>query len=536
MSCPSELTLSIHADGELGAAEAARLASHLAGCPGCAGRLAALRRETDLLRAALELPALVGERRAGAGLLRLLPAAACALLVVAGLAAGRAAAGAALAGLPGWLNPFELPGALNLLFNSLFLVVTPGGGIMSPSPTLISSAAAALAAGLALAVALRLRPRAAMVALAPLLVAVLAAPAGAVELRSGDNLVVGADEVIEGSVVLAGETVLVEGKVQGDLIAFARNLTVRGPVGGGIYGFAQNVDVEGSAGGAIHLFGQFVRAAGTTSGNGYLFGQGVRLLPGSSVYGDAILFGETLQMEGSVGSGLVACGARAELRGEVGGDVQGWTEELIVADGAVGGGDLTAHLPAGTEPEVAAGASIGGSVTTEAVEESAPRSRYTRPGFYLWKLVGLVGAFLVGAVLWWLAPGLLGSRLDGGGALARIGIGLVILVAAPIALILVGLTLIGLPLALIGLVLYLVALYLSKIVTADLLGRAILGWPEETPRRALPALALGLVILAVVGLIPFLGGLVAFVALLLGLGLLAWRLWERKPAAPPVAG
>ncbi len=104
-------------------------------------------------------------------------------------------------------------------------------------------------------------------------------------------------------------------------------------------------------------------------------------------------------------------------------------------------------------------------------------------------------------------------------------------VATPIALIIVGLTMIGLPLALIGLVLYLVALYLAKILTADLLGRSLLGWPEETPRRALPALALGLALLLVAGLIPWLGDLVGFVALLLGLGLLAVRLWRRIPKA-----
>ena len=78
MSCPRQLTLSIYADGELEAAETARLERHLEGCTGCAERVAGLSREADLLRAALEMPPLqAAEGRAG--ILRMLPSAAATL-------------------------------------------------------------------------------------------------------------------------------------------------------------------------------------------------------------------------------------------------------------------------------------------------------------------------------------------------------------------------------------------------------------------------------------------------------------------------
>lgn len=56
MSCFDELTLSIHADGELPAVQAARVDDHVAECADCRRQLVALRGEVAALRAALELP------------------------------------------------------------------------------------------------------------------------------------------------------------------------------------------------------------------------------------------------------------------------------------------------------------------------------------------------------------------------------------------------------------------------------------------------------------------------------------------------
>ena len=49
MSCPNELTLSIHADGELPQAEARAVAAHLEGCASCRALSASLEQETVLL-------------------------------------------------------------------------------------------------------------------------------------------------------------------------------------------------------------------------------------------------------------------------------------------------------------------------------------------------------------------------------------------------------------------------------------------------------------------------------------------------------
>ena len=54
MTCPSELTHSMYADGELPAREAMRLERHAMTCSACRARIEALRDEDQVLRMALK--------------------------------------------------------------------------------------------------------------------------------------------------------------------------------------------------------------------------------------------------------------------------------------------------------------------------------------------------------------------------------------------------------------------------------------------------------------------------------------------------
>jgi hypothetical protein len=78
--------------------------------------------------------------------------------------------------------------------------------------------------------------------------------------------------------------------------------------------------------------------------------------------------------------------------------------------------------------------------------------------------------------------------------------------------------------------LWLIALYAAGIVTAGLIGRLMLS--NETGNQALPLLA-GLAVLLVLTSLPFVGGLIRLVVLILGLGLIAqWGrdLWQARQA------
>jgi hypothetical protein len=82
-------------------------------------------------------------------------------------------------------------------------------------------------------------------------------------------------------------------------------------------------------------------------------------------------------------------------------------------------------------------------------------------------------------------------------------------------------------------VMYLVALYLAKIWVGAFLGRVLLKPAGATKGDWLLALLVGLLILTIVGFIPYFGGLVRFGVLCLGSGAFAWQLYRvSRPAIP----
>lgn len=110
-------------------------------------------------------------------------------------------------------------------------------------------------------------------------------------------------------------------------------------------------------------------------------------------------------------------------------------------------------------------------------------------------------------------------------------------IVMPILMILALFTLVGVPVGIGYFVFVLPVLwFLGYVVAGILIGRAIVNQTAATPRPYLAAFV-GLLVLQVVAAIPWFGGAVAFVAGIVGSGvllLLAWRAW-RGPRAVPEA-
>lgn len=105
--------------------------------------------------------------------------------------------------------------------------------------------------------------------------------------------------------------------------------------------------------------------------------------------------------------------------------------------------------------------------------------------------------------------------------------GLALLFAVPPVAILLMITVIGIPLGLALLALYPVMLLLGYLAAAFFIGRRAADATKQPPRlsagRQALFLALALVILNLIALIPFLGGMVMFALLVLGTG--GWAVW-----------
>jgi hypothetical protein len=117
------------------------------------------------------------------------------------------------------------------------------------------------------------------------------------------------------------------------------------------------------------------------------------------------------------------------------------------------------------------------------------------------------------------------TQLVGSGWLS-LGLGVGVLAGVPVAIVVIAITLVGLPLSLMLLALYLAAIYLAKIWVGAFLGRILLKPSGATKGDWLLGLLVGLLIVTIVGFIPYLGGLVHLGVVCLGLGAFACQLYR----------
>ena len=139
---------------------------------------------------------------------------------------------------------------------------------------------------------------------------------------------------------------------------------------------------------------------------------------------------------------------------------------------------------------------------------------------------------LVGWLSLILFPGLVQASTQAVGSVWRsLGLGVAVLAGVPVAIIVAAITLVGIPVSFMLLAMYLTAIYLAKIWVGAFLGRALLKPAKVTKRDSLLGLLVGLLILGIVGFVPYLGGLIRLVVLCLGLGAFSWQLYRSSRLA-----
>jgi cytoskeletal protein CcmA (bactofilin family) len=169
----------------------------------------------------------------------------------------------------------------------------------------------------------------AALSLVALFALVLASPARAFDSRSSESIIIPAGEVVEDDLYLFGNTITIDGTVQGDVIAFGGTITIgkTGVVEEDLTAAGQSVTVNG-------MIQDDARIAGA-----------VLLLDSSGVIGDDLIgAGYSLNAEpgSQIGQDVVFGGGQAILAGEVGGDVHVGANSLVIA-GSIAG-DVYAEL------------------------------------------------------------------------------------------------------------------------------------------------------------------------------------------------
>jgi hypothetical protein len=326
-------------------------------------------------------------------------------------------------------------------------------------------------------------------------------------------------------------------------------VSINGEVGDNAFVFAQKTIVEGRIGGDLFIFGQNVLIRGEVGGDIYCYGGELEIAPGGSVGGNIIGGAGGMDIAGTVGGTIKGGSGSVFIDGQIAGDVDIGVGSLEVGPTARIAGNLKYH--SSREALVHPDAKILGEfvfVEQVAAAEGGdvhPHDEDESGGFSPWGMIkwfwGLLAALIVGAILLALLgryaqhpSGILGNQPG-----KTLGVGFLVAVVAPAAALIAIALILTLPLGLITFALYLVALYLAQIVFSLWLGDWLLGFLGKGGKLSFAALALGLLVLNLLMLVPYLGFLLKVLAAVAGLGGIFLALASRKgkPApAPAPAG
>ncbi|HEY8823354.1 MAG TPA: polymer-forming cytoskeletal protein [Candidatus Limnocylindria bacterium] len=359
-----------------------------------------------------------------------------------------------------------------------------------------------------------------LLALVLLVLALTPSPAAAADIRQGQDITIGASETIEDDLYVVGTNISINGTIHGDLVAAGSNISVDGTVTGDVIAAGNSIAIRGQVGGTVRAAGNTIVLDGKVTNDLIFGGNEVTILSNGRVGRDAVIGSASATITGQIGRDLQAGSTNLKIDGGVGGNVLATVDRLQLTDRATIGGNL--NYTSKNEAQIANTSSVKGS-TARQTPDNGRAPLVTGPAALVieW-LKGLIGLLILGILVVIFFPGF---ARRAGEALVRspwltLAIGGLVLIGLPILAIVffaVGALIGGWWIGFVVLSLFVVVLALSIPVAAVGVGGALL----RMTRRPVPvwlALFIGLVALLLVALIPILGGLVIFCALLFGMG------------------
>lgn len=344
----------------------------------------------------------------------------------------------------------------------------------------------------------------------------VAANAQLIHNQSEKTTYIASDKTIDDDLYITGNSVQIDGTVNGDVYAAAQNVTIRGTVTGDVFAAGQSVDIQGTVKGSVRAAGSSVRISRATIGGSVsLFGQVTNVDSDVSIGGGLNVIASTAAIEGAVGRGITGTASVLKVGGPVGKNVEVATDSLSLEPKAAIAGDL--RYQSGVDVQKQPGAVVSGSTKrTEAEKASEKNNTGLKTVAAAWTFLSML---ILGLLILRFAP--TASTGTAGIVLARpiIGgvVGLTALIVAPVVSIMLLFTVIGIPLGLMLGAAYLAGLYLAQIPVALAVGELFYRGQPKRPNRYI-LLTLGLLILILISVLPIVGALVQFFAVMIGFG------------------
>lgn len=254
------------------------------------------------------------------------------------------------------------------------------------------------------------------------------------------------------------------------------------------------------------------------------FGGRLHLSGDTQIGDDARLVGRDVDVAATIGGDLYAAAQQFTLSGEIAGTARIEAERITFAPGGRIGGDLFYASP--TKPEIPEGVVAGQVRQVEMVTPFAGEVPKVSIWHGILAVLGvLLAILLLGAALQMAVPGLISNAAATARAKpwSTLGRGLVLALMVPAAVAFLMATVIGIPIGMVTMAGFVVLVALAFVAIAYCIGLYVRvlfsrqGIPEGSGSRILWT-SLGIFILMIVGLIPFVGWVIGTLAMIAGLG------------------
>ncbi len=337
------------------------------------------------------------------------------------------------------------------------------------------------------------------------------------------------------------------------LMIFAININVNAKES--LYQFDNNLSVEDQFDGTVFFGGDTVFTNSQVNGAAFVAGNNVEV-SGETEYG--FMAGNSLKITGKVNNDLFAAGSNITINGKasiardaylaastisisnvtIGRDIKMTAATVTLSDVTIKGDVYISATTINLEDSVVIegtlsyneNAVINGikNNTINAVDtyEVQNTEAATLMSNFKDKLFGIISGFIILLIMYLVFPNLF-KKIDDkvednkvSNYFSKIGIGFIGLIMIPIISIVSICTVIGMPIGLVLLASYIMSLYLGTLITAYVVGNKLYTLGLKKEYNFYTVSFLGLAVMAALGLIPFVSGLVGFFGLLFGLGMI----------------
>lgn len=269
------------------------------------------------------------------------------------------------------------------------------------------------------------------------------------------------------------------------------------------YGFVagNTVKISGAIQNDLFVTGNLLNITETANIGGDVFAAGNEMVVQTDLPGDLAFTGSTLKIEGTT------------IRGNVNLSV----DKVVFDANTKIEGSLTYN---DTATIVGLGNASIKNVESYHIDEEEPSLARE---FYA-KFLSMVGLFIVMLVLIFLMPRLHHevARTDNTqGIIVRMATGAWLLILIPILAIFALCSVVGVPLGLILIALYVIAIYVSQGFAGVWVGHLVIEKLAKSRANVYIEALVGIILLGVLSMLPYIGGLIYFLSLLLGFGTLA---------------